>query len=132
MCAMTAAVGGIAHITTRVNCRKMRTPRDGASSMVSKYSKVTAGEGETEKHRCDDGTPMYHPTARVVLSFTLTIHGFPLCADSMGSNVNDPADDGGNVGSSSDSIKRNVTGGEGKSETTRAMGCTHVYGHAWT
>ena len=59
---------------------------------------------------------MYNPMARVVLAVTLTIRDFPLCADCMGSSVNDPPDDVGDGDRSSDSIKMNVTGGEGKSE----------------
>ena len=96
--------------------------RDGASSMVSKCSKVAAGEGETEKHRCDDGALMYNPMARVVLAVTLNIRDFPLCADCMSSSVNDPTDDGGDGDRNSDNIKINVNGSEGKSENNPCHG----------
>ena len=96
--------------------------RDGASSMVIKYSKDAASEGETERQLCDDGAFMYDPVARVVLAVTLTIRDFPLYANCMGSSVNDPTNDGVDGGGSSDSKKMNVTGGEGKSESNPCHG----------
>ena len=102
--------------------RKEENGRDGASSMIGKYSKVAPSEGEIKKHLCDDGIPMYDPMARVVVAFTITIHDILRFVDCIGSSVNDPNDDGGNAGSSNDSIKRKVTGGEGKSENNPCDG----------